>query len=270
MDTGNVHSRTRAPSAARVLADRVALITGGASGIGRAAASLFAQAGAAVCVMDVDAAGGESVVRAITGRGGRALFVAGNVAKEEDCRRAVDQTVRALGGLDILFNNAGIIRRATVLEIGADEWDRVMAVNVRSIFLMSRHAIPVMENGGGGVIINTASGWGLAGGRRAAAYCASKGAVVLLTKAMALDHGPNIRVNCICPGDTDTPMLKEEAEQLGTPIEQALAEGRRRPLGRVVRPEEIAQAALYLASDAASAVTGTALVVDGGGLAGTG
>lgn len=254
-----------------MLADRVALITGGASGIGRATATLFAEAGAAVSVMDVDAAGGESVVRAITGRGGRALFVAGDVTSEEDCRQAVDQTVRALGGLDILFNNAGIMRRATVLEIDAEDWDRVMAVNVRSIFLMSRHAIPVMEKAGGGVIINTASGWGLAGGRRAAAYCASKGAAVLLTKAMALDHGPiNVRVNCICPGDTDTPMLKEEAKQLGTSFDQVLAEGRRRPLGRIVQPEEIAQAALYLASDAAAAVTGTALVVDGGGLAGTG
>ena len=127
-----------------------------------------------------------------------------------------------------------------------------------------------MAKAGGGSIINMASGWGLAGGPKAAAYCASKGAVVLLTRAMALDHGPqNIRVNCICPGDIDTAMLRNEARQLGEPADRFLAEAARRPLGRVGRPEEIAQAALYLASDAASFVTGTALVVDGGGLAGS-
>ena len=127
-----------------------------------------------------------------------------------------------------------------------------------------------MTKGGGGVIINTASGWGLVGGRDAASYCASKGAVVLLTKAMALDHGAqNIRVNCICPGDTDTPMLRNEAQQLGKPEEEFLAESAQRPLQRIGRPDEIAQAALYLASGASSYVTGIALVVDGGGLAGS-
>jgi NAD(P)-dependent dehydrogenase (short-subunit alcohol dehydrogenase family) len=127
-----------------------------------------------------------------------------------------------------------------------------------------------MQKSGGGVIVNTASGWGLAGGARAAAYCASKGAVVLLTKAMAVDHGPqNIRVNCLCPGDTDTAMLRGEATQLGEATASFLVESAKRPLGRVGLPEEIARAALYLASDASSFVTGTALVVDGGGLAGS-
>ena len=173
------------------------------------------------------------------------------------------------GGLEILCNNAGIIRRATVLDTSEEEWDQVMAVNVKSIFLFSKYVIPFMAQVGGGVIINTASGWGLVGGRRAAAYCASKGAVVLLTKAMALDHGEqNIRVNCICPGDTDTPMLRHEARQLGESDERFLAEAAQRPLQRIGQPEDIAQAALYLASDAASFVTGTTLVVDGGGLAG--
>jgi NAD(P)-dependent dehydrogenase (short-subunit alcohol dehydrogenase family) len=264
-------SSRRAKPTAGALAGKVALITGAASGIGRATALSFANAGAALTAVDLDREGGESVVREIVGGGGRALFIQGDVSLAEDCRRAVVQTVEALGGLDILFNNAGLIRRATVLELYEEEWDRVMAVNVKSVYLMSKYAIPVMDKAGGGVIINMASGWGLAGGRRAAAYCASKGAVVLLTKAMALDHGPqNIRVNCICPGDTDTPMLRQEAEQLGEPIEAFLAEGARRPLGRIARPEDIAQAALYLASDAAAAVTGIALVVDGGGLAGTG
>ncbi len=251
------------------LAEKVALITGGASGIGRATAHSFAEAGAAVAVMDVDEPGGQAVARDITGSGGRALFVAGDVSRSDDCRRAVERTVAAFGGLDILINNAGIIRRASLLETTEEEWDRLMAVNAKSVFLMSRQAIPVMTKAGGGVIINTASGWGLAGGRRAAAYCASKGAVVMLTKAMAIDHGPDhIRVNCICPGDTDTPMLSDEAEQLGQPAAEFRADAARRPLGRIVQPEEIARAALYLASDAAAAVTGTTLVVDGGGLAG--
>ena len=253
------------------LADKIALITGGASGIGRATARVFADAGAAVTIVDLDVAGGENVARQVTGRGGRALFVPGDVSQSQDCQEAVDRTVTALGGLDILFNNAGIIRRASVLEISEEEWDHVMAVNLKSVYLMSRFAIPVMAAAGGGAIINTSSGWGLAGGRRAVSYCASKGAVVMLTKAMALDHGEqNIRVNCICPGDTDTPMLRNEAEQLGEPIDEFLSEAAQRPLPGVLNPEDIANAALYLASDASSSVTGISLIVDGGGLAGTG
>ncbi len=246
-----------------------ALITGGASGIGRATALLFAREGAAVAVADRDEAGGQETVERIRKGGGRAIFVACDVTIEADCRRAVQTTVQELGGLDILFNNAGIIRRATVLDLSEEEWDRVMDVNVKGIFLMSKYAIPIMAAGGGGVIINTASGWGLKGGRRAVAYCASKAAVVNMTRAMALDHGAqNIRVNCVCPGDTDTPMLRDEARQLGEPEEGFLAEAASRPLQRVGTPEEVAQAVLFLASDAASFVTGAALVVDGGGLAG--
>jgi NAD(P)-dependent dehydrogenase (short-subunit alcohol dehydrogenase family) len=144
-----------------------------------------------------------------------------------------------------------------------------MAVNVKSVYLMSRYAIPQMVKAGGGVIVNTASGWGLVGGRQAASYCASKGAVVLLTKAMALDHGPqNIRVNAVAPGDTDTPMLHSEASQLDQPEELFLAQAADRPLGRYGQPEDIARAILYLASDDSAYVTGTVLVVDGGGLAG--
>jgi len=253
------------------LVGKRALVTGGASGIGRATALLFAREGAAVSIVDLDEAGGQAVAQMVVNDSGQAIFVCCDVSLAADCQRAVRQTVSALGGLDILFNNVGIVWRATVLETTEAEWDRMMAVNVKSVFLLSKYAIPVMAQAGGGVIINTASGWGLVGGRRAAAYCASKGAVVLLTKAMALDHGEhNIRVNCICPGDTDTPMLRDEAQQLGKPTERFLAEAAQRPLKRIGRPEEIAQAALYLASDASSFVTGTALVVDGGGLAGSG
>ena len=254
----------------RVLHDKVALVTGGASGIGRATALLFAREGAAVVIADIDQQAGQVATHEIIQNGGRASFKAADVTRSVDCQNLVDHTIREFGRIDILFNNAGIIRRASVLELSEEDWDRVMAVNVKSIFLLSRLVIPIIIKVGEGSIINMASGWGLAGGPRAAAYCASKGAVVLLTKAMAIDHGSqNIRVNCICPGDTETNMLRNEAHQLGEKEELFLVESAHRPLGRVGKPTEIAQAALYLASDAASFVTGTALVVDGGGLAGT-
>ena len=250
---------------------KIALITGGAGGIGRATALRFAGEGAAVSIVDLNQEAGEELVREISLAGGRAIFERADVTRVAGCRSAVDRTVKEFGGIHILFNNAGIIRRASVVEISEEDWDAVMAVNVKSIFLMCREVIPIMRRAGGGSIINTASGWGLAGGARAAAYCASKGAVVLMTKAMAIDHGrQNIRVNCLCPGDTDTAMLRSEARQLGEAENRFLSESAKRPLGRMGRPEEIAQGALYLASDAASFVTGTAMVVDGGGLAGSG
>jgi NAD(P)-dependent dehydrogenase (short-subunit alcohol dehydrogenase family) len=251
------------------LTGKRALITGGASGIGQATALLFAREGTAVAVADLDEAGGQAVVETIVGEGGQAIFVRCDVSRAADCQRAVQRTVDELGGLDVLFNNAGIIRRATVVGTTEEEWDRVMAVNVKSIFLLSKYAIPVMERADGGVIINMGSGWGLTGGANAVSYCASKGAVVNMTRAMAIDHGPqNIRVNCVCPGDTDTGMLRSEAQQLGVSEKAFLAEAADRPLRRIGKPEEIAQAVLYLASDASSFVTGATLMVDGGGLAG--
>jgi len=247
------------------LRGKTALLTGGAGGIGRATALLFAREGAAVSMVDLNEEAGQKVALEISNAGGRAIFERANVGFAEDCRRVVERSVREFGSIDVLFNNAGIIKRASVVEISESDWDAVMAVNVKSVFLMSREVIPIMASARGGSIINTASGWGLAGGARAAAYCASKGAVVLMTKSMAIDHGrQNIRVNCICPGDTDTAMLRSE------PADQFLLESANRPLGRVGKPEEIAQAALYLASEASSFVTGTSLVVDGGGLAGSG
>lgn len=250
------------------LTGKKALITGGASGIGRATALLLAQEGAAVAIVDINESQGQAVVQEIIANGRVAIFIRGDVTQAADCQRAVQATIEQLGGLDILFNNAGIIRRADVVEITEAEWDNVMAVNVKSIFLMCKYAVPIMAEAGGGTIINTSSGWGLKGGPKAVSYCASKGAVVNMTRAMAIDHGPQkIRVNCICPGDVDTPLLRNEARQLGQPEAEFLAEAADRPLRRYAQPIEIAQAVLYLASDASSYMTGAALVVDGGGSA---
>lgn len=250
------------------LAGKRAIVTGGASGIGRAAVELFAAESAAVVIADVNVAAATGLAEAITRAGGRAIAVECDVTLSADCRRAVEAAVGLFGGLEILFNNAGIIRRADVVETTEEEWARVMAVNVTSVFLMSKHAIPVMARAGGGAIVNTGSGWGLRGGDRAASYCASKGAVVNLTRAMAIDHGPQgIRVNCICPGDTDTAMLRDEARQLGRDEATFLAASADRPLARIGTPADVARGVLYLVSDAAEWVTGTTLVVDGGGLA---
>lgn len=250
------------------LTGKTAIVTGGASGIGFATAQLLAEEGAAVVIADINEAQGKQAEQKINSAGGRALFVSCNVALAVDCQRAVQTAVQTFGRLDILFNNAGIIRRADVIGTTEDEWDRVMAVNVKSIFLMSKYAVPEIAKQGSGAIVNTSSGWGIKGGRNAVSYCASKGAVVNMTRAMAIDHGSqNIRVNCICPGDTDTPMLRNEAQQLGQAEDQFLAEAKERPLNRYAQPIEIAQSVLYLVSDAASYVTGAVLAVDGGGTA---
>lgn len=194
------------------LKNRVALITGGTSGIGEATALLFAKEGARVAVTGRSIERGKSVVGAITRDAGDAIFIQADVRFPDECRAAVDQTVSRFGRLDILFNNAGVFYAHDAVKCSEEEWDLQIDVNLKGTFLMSKFALPHMITQRSGVIINNSSGWGLVGGDKAVAYCASKGGVVLLTKAMAIDHGrQGIRVNCICPGDIETPMLPEDA-----------------------------------------------------------
>jgi NAD(P)-dependent dehydrogenase (short-subunit alcohol dehydrogenase family) len=210
------------------------------------------------------------VVGEITGAGGTAAAVRCDVTSPADCEAAVTATVEHYGSLDVLFNNAGVIfREKTVPATSVEEWDATFEINTRGTFLMSKAALEVMIEQGGGVIINNASYFGLVGGRGTAAYSASKGAVVLLTKAMALDHASNgIRVNCVCAGSVDTPMLQGEMEEMGGEAAVRHLFEDKHPLGRIASPHEIAQAVLYLASDDAAFVTGAALPIDGGLTAG--
>src|SRR5579863_7490334 len=250
------------------LEHKVALITGGTSGIGEATAFLFAREGAKVTITGRNEERGQAVAEKIVNDGGKAIFIRADVRKAKECLHAVEETLSAFGRLDILFNNAGVFYPHTILDCSEEEWDLQMDVNLKGTFLMSTAALPHMIAQRRGVIINNSSGWGIAGGDAAVAYCASKGGVVLLTKAMAIDHGcQGIRVNCLCPGDVDTPMLPEDARMRGLKWEDYLAGCANRPLGRIGTTDEIAKAALFLASDDSSFMTGAALVVDGGGLA---
>jgi NAD(P)-dependent dehydrogenase (short-subunit alcohol dehydrogenase family) len=247
---------------------RRAIVTGAGSGIGRGIAGRLATEGAAVVIADLDEPAAVATAAAIVDAGGQALAVRCDVTVDLDCVAAVSRAVDAFGGLDLLVNNAGIIRRRTVVETSEAEWDLVIAVNLKSVFLMSRHAIPAMAAGGRGAIVNIASGWGLKGGARAASYCASKAAVVNLTRAMAIDHAADgIRVVAVAPGDTDTGMLRHEAAELGEDLLAFLESSAARPIHRLGTPDDIARAVVFLASDEAAWVTGTTLVVDGGGMA---
>ena len=250
------------------LQNKNAIVTGGAGGIGRATALAFAAEGAQVAVVDLRADAATEVADEIIAAGGSAIAIAADVSNEEDIQRILSTTVDAFGGVNVVFNNAGIIRRTTAVETTVEEWDRVFSVNVKSIFLMCKHVVPIMEAAGGGSIINTGSGWGLKGGGQAISYCASKGAVVNMTRALAIDHGAQgIRVNSVNPGDVNTGMLRDEARQLSQDTNAFLAESADRPLGRMGEPSEVASAVVWLASDDSSYVTGSALVVDGGGIA---
>ena len=241
-----------------------AVVTGAASGIGRATAELMAELGASVAVVDRDEAGAKAVAEGIGG-----IAVATDVAGAADCERAVATAVEAFGGLDVLVNNAGIIRRSTVLDITEDDWDLVMAVNVKSVMLMSRYAIPHLVTAGGGSIVNTGSGWGIKGGGQAVSYCASKGAVVNLTRAMAIDHGPDgIRVNCVCPGrmltNIDESYHWTDAELNEARTRRGGIDGGRGRLRTMAHPREVAYLHLFFCSDESSFVSGQAIEADGG------
>jgi NAD(P)-dependent dehydrogenase (short-subunit alcohol dehydrogenase family) len=251
------------------LEGKVAVVTGASSGIGRGIALRLAEMGAAVVILDIDPEGGQATLRAITERGGRALFEKCDVRHAAECRAAIEKTIHSFGRIDILCNNAGVIIRKTVVDLKEEEWDIVLDVTLKGIFLLSREAIPHMVKNGGGAIVNTGSGWALKGGLQAASYCAAKAGVLNLTRAIAIDHGKsNIRVNCVCPGDVDTPMLQRECAQLGADPASFMKEAAARPLARVGTPEDVANAVLFLVSPMADWITGTCLVVDGGGLAG--
>jgi len=250
------------------LEGKVAVITGGASGIGRGTALLLASAGAAIAILDVDESGGIEIAGEIEVGGGTARFYRCDVTSDEDCRKAVDAVVADFGRIDILFNNAGVAIRKNTIDLSEAEWDRAIDINLKGIFLVSRHVIPHMKRAGGGSIINTGSGWSLKGGPDAVSYCASKGGVLNMTRAMAIDHGAdNIRVNCVCPGDIDTPLLRSECRQLGADEKSFMDEAADRPIRRVGTPEDVARAVLFLAGEMSSWITGSYLVVDGGGLA---
>ena len=247
------------------LKQRVAVITGAGSGIGRAMALRFAEEGARVLAADISAQGAEALAAALRERGGEAEPFAVNVTEPEQVRLMVERARAAFGRLDILCNNAGIGSTTTVVDQDPTEWDLVMAVNVKGVFLGCKYAIPVMLEQGGGVIINTASVAGMVGLVNRAAYSASKGAVIALTKQVAIDYVErNIRVNCICPGTVDSPWVGRLLAQSGDPEGTRRALVARQPMGRLGTPEEVAAAAAYLASDDAAFVTGTALVIDGG------
>jgi NAD(P)-dependent dehydrogenase (short-subunit alcohol dehydrogenase family) len=250
------------------LKGKVAVITGAASGIGLATSKLFSLQGAKVVMLDVSSKGKE-----IASEISNAQFIYCDVTNSKNVEEVADIVKKEFGTIDILFNNAGVTVRKTVVELTEKEWDFVIDVGLKGVFLMSKHFIPLMEKNGGS-IINTGSGWGLKGGDQAAAYCAVKGGIVNLTRAMAIDHGKDkIRVNSVNPGDTDTAMLRDEGLQTGdinklNNVNEYLNDcGNDRPLARIGMPIDIAKAVLFLASDLSEWITGTALVVDGGGIA---
>jgi len=241
--------------------NKIVLVTGATSGIGEAIAKRFVAAGATVVISGRNAERGDSLANDID-----AQFIAGNLADPDFADRLVAATVDRHGRLDVLVNNAGIVYRRTVADMSDDEWRDTMAVNVHAVFFMSRAAIPVMRRQGGGVIVNMSSDAAFIGAAAMPAYCASKAAVLQMTRAMALDHArENIRINAVCPDMIRTPMLAGEARQMGSTPEDYFAAGAEGiPMGRIGEPEEVADAVLYLASDRSTFVTGAGLLVDGG------
>jgi len=242
---------------------KVAIVTGAGSGIGLATARRLARDGCNVVVADVRDASQETTEIA-TG-GGMTLFVRADVSLSRQAAALVDRAVEAFGRLDILVNNAGVDLAKKVTDTTEEEWDRLMSVNLKGVFLCSRAAIPAMQRSGGGVIVNVASELGLVGGSEVAAYAASKGGVVQLTKAMAIDHAESgIRVNCVAPGPVATPLLERIIASSSDPSAERASIVNKTLLKRLARPEEIANVIAFVASDEASYMTGAVIVVDGG------
>ena len=245
--------------------DKVALVTGAGAGIGKASALLLAKEGAKVGVADFDAAAAEETTEMIRKAGGEAISVRGDVSVEPDCAGMVEAVLARWGRLDILCNIAGVVLGGILDKTTDREWNTSMDVNLRSIYLCSKHAIPLMKRSGGGAIVNMASVAGLMGVKNRAAYSASKGGVIALTKSMAIDYVEDgIRVNSICPGTVDSPSLQKRLEALPDPVAARRDFTSRQPMKRFGQPEEIAYAVLFLSSDESSFITGTEIIVDGG------
>jgi len=249
------------------LSGKVALVTGGGSGIGRATSLLFAAQDCKVAVVDLQSDAARAVANEIVEAGGKAVAVTADVSSPADAARMVQTTVRELGALHVLYNNAGVDSAGSVLEASEEDWDRCLAVNAKGTFLSSKYAAPEIQASGGGSIINQGSVAALVGIREFAAYCAAKGAVVALTRAMAVDLAARgIRVNCLCPGTVFTPLMEPMVRKRGGgDLEKGLALTiQKYPIGRLGTPEDVARVALFLASEDSAFVTGAVYTVDGG------
>ena len=242
----------------------VALVTGASSGIGAATAIAFAEAGWEVMAAGRD----EGRLEEVADVSDRIAIWTGDLTESDDCEELIADTIDEFGSLDCLVNSAGVIVRANVADTSDEDWRSTMGINIDAPFYLSRAALPHLLQTTGS-IVNIASDWGLKGGDRAAAYCASKGAIVQLTRAMAIDHARDgLRVNAVCPGDIDTPMLTNEADDKDVDLDEFLAQAAEEsPNGRIGTPEEVASLILFLASDAATHITGTTIPIDGGGSA---
>jgi NAD(P)-dependent dehydrogenase (short-subunit alcohol dehydrogenase family) len=248
--------------------DKVVIVTGGAKGIGEAAALAFTKEGGKVAIADIDEEAGREFVKQIKEIGGEAIFVKCDVSRSADVQLLVNETVKEFGGIDVLYNNAGVVRYGTVVELSEEDWDYQININLKASFLTCKYTIPEMIKRGGGAIVNTASAQAFASQKTVAAYAASKGGIVSFTTTVALDHaGDNIRCNCIAPGSIQTPMLNEAAELFGpkdNPSQAITDWGKMHPLGRVGRSEEVAKLVLFLASDDSSFCTGGCYRIEGG------
>jgi NAD(P)-dependent dehydrogenase (short-subunit alcohol dehydrogenase family) len=245
--------------------EKAVLITGAGVGIGRAAAIRFGKEGAKVAINSLTPAHGLETLRLLQEAGGQGVYIQGDVSKDADAKRMVQETVKTFGRLDILVNNAGIVIPGRVDNISEEDWDRTVAVNLKGVFLASRYAIPEMRKVGGGVIVHNASVVAVKGVKDRAAYTASKGGVWALTKAMAADYiAENIRVNCVCPGTIYTPSLERRIQAFPDPEKARVDFIARQPMGRLGKDEEIAAAILFAASDEAAFMNGATITIDGG------